>query len=271
MPGKKESPAWMWIGAQQLVSLVPACRVPGRLNLTVRTEEQPVSIVERQRQQEPGHQWFGEIDTRWPDMLTKPAEHDDRAQWYQLSVDERDQTSPLSGVAHSAIRWEDAIQETYNRLRHRGRYTHLKDERDSAGAEKGKYPRATAHEVDLGPLPGNGLRAQRSERDDDQEDHRPQGNECLQRREASGVLGPETVQSKQVWDQPEVWIGGGAEDSQVSCSHFGDRPALRVRHREQRNEPVSARRYRNPQRSPELLAQLGYITPIVAARDFASH
>src|SRR5256885_11271566 len=104
MPGKEESPARMRIGAQQLVSLIPASRVAGRLDLAMRSEQQSVAVVEGQRQQEPGHQWFGEIDTRRPNVLPKPAEGDDRAEWYQLSVDECDQSSPLSCVAHSAIR-----------------------------------------------------------------------------------------------------------------------------------------------------------------------
>src|SRR2546423_1922086 len=99
MPGKEQGAARIWVSSQQLVSLVPASRVAGRLNLTVRSEEQPVSIVERQHQQEPGHQWFGEIDTRLPDMVSKPAEDDDRAEWYQLRVDECDQGSPLSCIA----------------------------------------------------------------------------------------------------------------------------------------------------------------------------
>src|SRR2546430_801701 len=115
MPGKEQGAARIWVSSQQLVSLVPASRVAGRLNLAVRAKEQPVSIVQRQREQEPGHQWFGEIDTRWADMLPKPAEGDDRAEWYQLSVDECDQSSPLSCVAHSAIRREDPIEQAHNR------------------------------------------------------------------------------------------------------------------------------------------------------------
>src|SRR5439155_20907888 len=143
MPGKEQSPAWMWIGAQQLVSLVPASRITGWPDLTVRSEEEPVAIVERQRQQEPGHQWFGEIDTRLPDMIPKPAEDDDRAEWYQLSVDDCDQSSPLSCVAHSAIRREDPIEQAHNRLRHRGRYPHPGEDRDGRCAEQRKNPRTS--------------------------------------------------------------------------------------------------------------------------------
>src|SRR5881392_3924053 len=100
MPGKEESPAWMRIGAQQLVSLIPARRVTGWLDLAMPSEQQSVAVVEGQRQQEPGHQWFGEIDAGRRDMLPKPGEDHDRAEWYQLSVDQRDQSTPLSGVAH---------------------------------------------------------------------------------------------------------------------------------------------------------------------------
>src|SRR5204863_4165872 len=39
MPGKEESPAWMRVGAKQLVSLIPASRVTGWLDLTVRAKE----------------------------------------------------------------------------------------------------------------------------------------------------------------------------------------------------------------------------------------